>query len=226
MNMKHVILLGDSVFDNAAYVGNGPDVIGQLSAALPAGWRAELHAMDGARIADIEAQLGAVSNRATHLVVSIGGNDAMRESGVLEQNARSVAEALEKLAAIRERFQQAYAAMLDLVAARQLPTAVCTIYEPRFPETSRRRLSATALAMLNDCISREAFSRTLALIDLRLICDCEEDFANAIEPSVRGGAKIADAVVRFTTGTEGEAVIFARRRSSQVEPKRDEPSDG
>src|SRR5688572_6139804 len=130
--MQTVILLGDSVFDNAAYVGRGPDVIGQLSAALPAGWRAELHAMDGAQVADIEAQLGAASNRATHLVVSIGGNDALRESGVLGQNARSVAEALEKLAAMRERFQQAYAAMLDLV------------------------------------------------VDLRLICDCEEDFANAI----------------------------------------------
>lgn len=224
--MQHVILLGDSVFDNAAYVGDGPDVIGQLSAALPAGWRAELHAMDGAQIADIEAQLGAASNRATHLVVSIGGNDALRESGVLGQNARSVAEALEKLAAIRERFQQAYASMLDLVVARRLPTAVCTIYEPRFPETSRRRLSATALAMLNDCITREAFYRTLALVDLRLICDCEEDFANAIEPFVRGGAKIADAVVRFATGATGEAIIFARRRSSQVEPKRDDPSDG
>ena len=208
--MQHVILLGDSIFDNLAYVGNGPDVIGQLTAALPAGWCAELRAIDGARIADVEAQLRAVSNVATHLVVSIGGNDALHESGVLEQKARSVAEALEKLAAIRERFQHAYARMLDLVAARRLPTAVCTIYEPRFPETTLRRLSATALALLNDCITREAFSRTLALIDLRLICDCEEDFANAIEPSVRGGAKIADAVARFAAGASGEAIVFAR----------------
>jgi hypothetical protein len=29
--MGHVILLGDSVFDNAAYVGGAPDVIAQLS---------------------------------------------------------------------------------------------------------------------------------------------------------------------------------------------------
>jgi hypothetical protein len=28
--MGHVILLGDSVFDNAAYVGGAPDVIAQL----------------------------------------------------------------------------------------------------------------------------------------------------------------------------------------------------
>ncbi len=29
--MKHVVLLGDSIFDNKAYVGDGPDVITQLS---------------------------------------------------------------------------------------------------------------------------------------------------------------------------------------------------
>src|SRR5690349_5483722 len=32
---RHVVLLGDSIFDNAAYVGGGPDVITQLRAALP-----------------------------------------------------------------------------------------------------------------------------------------------------------------------------------------------
>ena len=33
----NVVLLGDSIFDNKAYVGDGPDVIKQLSAALPVG---------------------------------------------------------------------------------------------------------------------------------------------------------------------------------------------
>jgi hypothetical protein len=42
--MGYVILLGDSVFDNAAYVGGGPDVIAQLREQLPAGWRATLSA--------------------------------------------------------------------------------------------------------------------------------------------------------------------------------------
>ena len=33
--MKHVVLLGDSVFDNSAYVPNEPDVIEQLKRKLP-----------------------------------------------------------------------------------------------------------------------------------------------------------------------------------------------
>jgi hypothetical protein len=68
---------------------------------------------------------------------------------------------------------------------------VGTIYEPRFPEAPRRKLAATALTLLNDKITRQAFARGLTLIDLRLICDEDADFANPIEPSARGGAKIA-----------------------------------
>ena len=36
--MGHVILLGDSIFDNARYVPGGPSVIEQLRRALPDGW--------------------------------------------------------------------------------------------------------------------------------------------------------------------------------------------
>jgi hypothetical protein len=55
--MKHVVLLGDSVFDNAAYVGGGPDVVTQLRQRLPPGWRASLLAVDGSVIASIAQQL-------------------------------------------------------------------------------------------------------------------------------------------------------------------------
>ena len=195
--MPHVVLLGDSVFDNGAYVAGGPYVVAQLRGIFPGEARATLGAVDGATLAGVAGQLARVPADATHLVVSAGGNDALREAGVLDERARSVAEALDKIAAARERFQRDYRAMLAAVLARNLPTAVCTIYEARFPQAELRRLAATALAVLNDCITREAFARDLALIDLRLVCDDDADFANAIEPSVAGGAKIARAVARF-----------------------------
>jgi hypothetical protein len=209
--MPHVVLLGDSVFDNAAYVGDGPDVARQLRGILPGDARATLCAVDGATLAAVEGQLARVPADATHLVVSAGGNDALREAAVLDERARSVAEALDKIAAARERFQRDYSAMLAAVLARNLPTAVCTIYEARFPEAARRRLAATALAVLNDCITREAFARGLALIDLRLVCDDDADFANAIEPSVAGGAKIARAIARFALPDGApRSQVFAR----------------
>jgi hypothetical protein len=51
--MPHVVLLGDSTFDNAAYVAGGPDVPTQLQAHLPHDWRVSLVAVDGDRTQDV-----------------------------------------------------------------------------------------------------------------------------------------------------------------------------
>jgi hypothetical protein len=134
---------------------------------------------------------------ASHLVLSIGGNDALGDAGLLDQKVGSMAEALELITNVRERFRSAYARMLDKVLEHRLPVAVCTIYEARFPEPMLRKLAATALTALNDAITREAFSRGADCIDLRVLCDDDRDFANAIEPSVHGGAKIARAILSF-----------------------------
>lgn len=207
--MNHIVLVGDSVFDNAAYVAGGPDVVRQLRGILPSGWRTTLNALDGAVIADIARQLRNLPADATHLVVSAGGNDALGETHLLERSVGSMAEALELLAEVRERFRVAYAAMLEEVLQRRLHTAVCTIYEPRFPEPPQRRLAATALTVLNDAITREAFARGLDCIDLRVLCHKDADFANPIEPSVHGGAKIARAILAFAAkdGSPSSRVI-------------------
>ena len=93
-----------------------------------------------------------------------------------------MAEALDKLAKVREAFARDYRTMLDDVIARGLPVAVCTIYDARFPDAKQRRLASLGLTIFNDCITREAAARGLALIDLRLLLTAKEDLANPIEP--------------------------------------------
>ncbi|KAA0123188.1 SGNH/GDSL hydrolase family protein [Methylobacterium sp. P1-11] len=212
--MAHVILLGDSVFDNAAYVGVGPEVVQQLRSALPDSWQATRLALDGNVTADVRRQLGGIPPDTTHLVVSVGGNDALRASGVLERTARSVADALGLLAEVRERFQAEYAAMLDAVRSVARPTALCTIYDPRYPDPQRRLLASTALTLLNDVITREAFARGLDILDLRVLCSENADFANPIEPSVQGGRKIAEAIRAFVQAQpeQRDSRVFARVR--------------
>ena len=56
----------------------------------------------------------------------------------------------------------------------------------------------------------EAFARDLTLIDLRLICESDSDFANPIEPSIAGGAKIARAIAQFATGTGVRTPVIPR----------------
>jgi GDSL-like Lipase/Acylhydrolase family len=193
--MPHAVLLGDSVFDNAAYVVGGPDVIAQLRDKLPTGWRASLAAVDGSTIADIASQLDRLPSDATHLIVSVGGNDALGHSAILSAPSHSVADTLIKLSDIQQEFRITYSQMIEAVLRRQLPTAFCTIYDPRYPDPIQRRVATTALAVLNDSIIREAVVRGLPLIDLRLVCSEDSDFANPIEPSVKGGWKIAAAIV-------------------------------
>jgi lysophospholipase L1-like esterase len=204
----HVVLLGDSVFDNAAYVAGGPDVVSQLRDVLPAGWRATLGAVDGSVTASVARQLERLPADATQLIVSVGGNDALQASDILTAGAASTAEALLKLAAVRDTFEFNYQQMLRRVLARHLPTAACTIYYPRFPDAALQRLAVTALASFNDCITRAAFAAGLPLLDLRLICSDDADYANPIEPSARGGEKIAAAIRTLLAAHD-----FTRRRT-------------
>jgi hypothetical protein len=209
--MPHVVLLGDSIFDNKAYVGGGPDVIAQVRDDLPAGWQATLRAVDGATTASVPAQLARLPADATHLVLSVGGNDALGYSGVLGRPARSVAEALELLGEVSRRFEAEYRAMLKGVLARGLPTAICTIYNPNYPDPVRQRVTVAALAFMNDPIVRIAAETALPLIDLRLICSEPADYANPIEPSSRGGEKIAAAISALVLNHDfhsGRAVLM------------------
>ena len=190
------MLLGDSIFDNAAYLAAGtPDVVRQVRQQFPYESKATLAAVDGSKMRDVRKQLRSLPADATHLILSVGGNDALGSSDFLTAPSRSTAETLLGLADIGDEFERTYFAMLTEVLAQGLPTAVCSVYYPRFPEATLQRMAVTALTVFNDCIIRAAFAHSLPLLDLRLICTEEGDYANSIEPSARGGEKIARAIV-------------------------------
>ena len=197
--MGHLVLLGDSIFDNAAYVRGAPDLVRQLRGKLPTTWDASLLAVDGSVTSGVVSQLARLPRDATHLVVSAGGNDALGASHLLGQSVASVAEAVSLLEVAQARFASDYATMVEAVTATRLEIALCTIYDTP-PSGSEYRLIRTALSLFNDMITRAAFSAGLSLIDLRLICDEDEDYANPIEPSERGGDKIARAIAGWASG--------------------------
>lgn len=193
----HVILLGDSIFDNAVYVTpGGTSVVEHLHRALPDPWRGSLLAVDGARIADVERQLVRLPSDATHLVLSVGGNDALWMAGnVFAEVATDVRSALETLSGPIEGFARGYRGLVQALTRRALPLALCTIYD-RIPGlTGAERVG---LSVFNDVITRTAFEVGATLIDLRLMCNERSDYAavSPIEPSTAGGGKIARAIVR------------------------------
>jgi hypothetical protein len=205
--MGHVVLLGDSIFDNALYVPGRPPVIDQLRQGLPGGWRATLLAVDGHTAGDVPGQLARLPADATHLVVSAGGNDALGASGILGQSADSVGHALAQLHAAQAEFREVYRRMLRAVLAAGKPTAVCTVYDA-IPGLVPAEL--TALGLFNEVILREAFLAGLPVVDLRLVCTDAADYSSLspIEPSVAGGSKITRVVTGVATAHD-----FSRRHS-------------
>jgi hypothetical protein len=195
--VKHIFLLGDSVFDNAAYVNGGPDVIKQLKTTLPKDWKATLLAVDGSVTTDVINQVAKIPASATHLIVSAGGNDGLSRADILQKPASSVGDAVEQLAAHRAEFHQNYHRMLIALFALKLPLALCTVYDPHFPDPLMQRLTTTALNIFNDCILREAITHGLPVLDLRLICTEAGDYANEIEPGVPGGRKIVARILNL-----------------------------
>lgn len=193
--MPHIVLLGDSIFDNATYVGENPDVISQLQTKLPENWNASLNAVDGNKVDDVYTQLEKLPKDATHLVLSIGGNNALSCIGILNEKVVSSAEVFIKLANLREDFAQKYQKLLQRILSLGMSTTICTIYNPSYPESTYQRIAVSALTIFNDVITRQAFQQGIPLIDLRLTCNEATDYANPIEPSCAGGEKIVHAIV-------------------------------
>ena len=203
--MPHLVLLGDSIFDNAAYTAGGPDVVTQLRAQLPPGWSATLAAVDGSQADAVAGQVAGLPGDATHLVLSVGGNDALMASGLLDEPVYSSADALRLIGASVREFESRYRAAVAACLARGLPLVVCTIYNGNFPDPDYRERVVVALTVFNDAIVRAACSHGLDVIDLRAVCDLPQDYANPIEPSSIGGAKIARVIARVVTGAAAPA---------------------
>jgi hypothetical protein len=210
--MPHLVLLGDSIFDNGVYVPGHPAVIDQVRAELPGDWQATLLAVDGNITIDVERHLKRLPDDATHLAISVGGNDALGASSILAQPARSVAEVMNEMANVQSDFRRAYHEMLTEVLSRRLPTLVCTIYDA-IPGLENDAVAA--LSLFNDVITREAARASIPVLDLRLLCSERTDYSalSPIEPSHLGGRKIAAALARIVMTHDfgrGVATVYSQ----------------
>ena len=213
--MKHIVLLGDSIFDNSPYVDPGElDVPHQLRTLVKSDCKVTHLAVDGHVISDIRNQLRSLPSDATHLFVTVGGNDGLGHLSIFNEPVDTIGDALQKMYLIGESFQKDYSEMVDLVLSHNLTTTFCSIYYPRFHSRSLSRVESylpmrangetiqqmamAAETIFNDIITYEIFKRNLPLIDLRVLCDEDQDFANPIEPSCIGGMKIANKIKGIT----------------------------
>ncbi len=192
---RHIVLLGDSIFDNALYVPGGPSVVEHIRRILPAGDRVTMIALDGATVSSVFRQLERVPDDATHLVLSAGGNDALWTAGnIFAQESTDVRSSLQRIAELLVGFKSEYRRLICALRELRLPLVTCTVYD----SVPGLDSSETAgLCLFNDTITRTAFELGTTLIDLRTICNESSDYSSVspIEPSASGGGKIARAIL-------------------------------
>jgi lysophospholipase L1-like esterase len=190
-----VFLLGDSIIDNAGYLRPGePDVASQLASHTVV-----KHAIDGAKSGDVLARQVAEVERAEHIVLSAGGNDAMAQIHLLEDPVQQCAkDVLVRLWSIREEFQRSYAALLARLALTRRPVLVLTVYNPCFHAhgfgAAYHQAAESAVSIINDVVQQEARHRLFDILELRTLFNDPADYVNPIEPSAIGGAKLANSM--------------------------------
>jgi lysophospholipase L1-like esterase len=192
--VMHLVLLGDSTIDNQNYTKGELSVEGHLRRSTLAGTITRL-ATDGHTTSHIPEQLEHLPDDATHLVLSVGGNDALMNINILERPALDVWDAVRSISDIINVFKKNYRKCLDEVLSHSLPTVVCTIYNGAFESVQEQKVMTTMARLFNDVIIQCANDSDCPVIDLRTICTEREDYFNPIEPSAIGGEKIAKAII-------------------------------
>ena len=227
MNRK-LLLLGDSIIDNKSYILTSElDVTEHLK---------KLHsdqpdifitnnAVDGDTMFNLEyehLESEEVEN-ASHIVVSIGGNDLLHNISFLQKTSQ-LSEVLGKDARIgkwgakelnpsRNRvfeetyfeiikpFKKQYETIVTNLSNHRAKLLLCTVYEGDLVDSDEfsdvNNSSKTMVSLFNDIVYRTANKYSADVLELREIFVRPEDYANPIEPSHIGGGKLAKAIQKW-----------------------------
>ncbi len=201
MSIKAIELFGDSLLQNMSYTLAGESVIDHMHRLSPV--PVSQFAVDGDITTDtllILEDRDDDFNPETGVVLSVGGNDALRSASILEHPVSSVFESFTKMIPILDAFRSRYVAVLErllkMYEGEQI--RVLTIHNRVPISTSMPREALTALGMFNEIILEECSRRDLQIIDLRVICESPDSYSDIspIEPSGVGGRRIVGAILQ------------------------------
>jgi hypothetical protein len=139
-----------------------------------------------------QSRVRAIPAGVTHIGICIDGGWAIETSGLLQGYALTIREALDALARAADEFESMFARLIAAAAETGVPTIVCTLVPARYTESSQQRAAATALAIFNDRILRRAIAAQLSIVELRLVCDEDSDYASETLLSHAGVRKVAN----------------------------------
>jgi hypothetical protein len=184
--IRHLVLLGDAL-QNIDLGEGDPE-----SALVPRPrnpWK--LTVLEPPQVLQ-QGHIRAIPADASHVGICIDGGWAIEASGLLRGGAQSIRDALDALASAADEFESIFVRLVGAATETGLPTIVCTLVPARYVEPFQQRVAATALAIFNDRILRGAFAARLSIVELRLVCDEDGDYASETLLSRSGVRKVAN----------------------------------
>lgn len=182
----NIVLIGDSMLNNSVYVLSGQSIPDLISKDLEKITGTTLYnfAKDGATINDCYSQLDKIStdlnNSNTTIFISVGGNNIL--------NSRTKMD----FTAITNLFNQ-YIELIKSIKTR-LPNANIVVLNLYFPVRSHYLSYYDAIEQWNKLLEDNTFLG-YKLIQTNKLLVTADDFTYDIEPSFKGGKKIATAIL-------------------------------
>ena len=201
--IKVVALLGDSIIDNKVYVEqNELSVTEHLQKINDEDYYFEMIAVDGDTTKEvIDNQLEKIRANNSHIVLSIGGNDLLQKLDIMFNETSGMIESLEIASQTIEEIKSRYEEILIHLKNLNQPVLLCTIYEgdlqsdPYLAEVEEA--GKVLLRMMNDTIHFLGKKHSIEVLELRNIFTEVSDYANPIEPSHKGGEKLAKEIINW-----------------------------
>jgi lysophospholipase L1-like esterase len=184
---RHLVLLGDSIFDNPQMIHH------YLRKHLQ--HPVTLVARGGSVSAQIHAQIPYVPRDATHLVVSVGGNDALRIAFSLGVSITSMFQLPTRVSAFEADYEHAVSELKRL----HKPVLLVLPYNPCLPDPTMSWIARMGLPLFHNAMKRVAKKHDCAVLDLRTVINHEQPDLYApgdpIHPSREGSVRIAAAIM-------------------------------
>ena len=186
---KTIVLLGDSILKNNSYVSDGKGVDNLLEERNP---NIVSLAVNNSKIVDVYGQINEIpldiNNTSTFIFLSSGGNDIL--SFYVDQHGdttdtgflNTMLAAYKKLIkSIQTRMNKCQIVIIDIYYPTSNPFAQ---YRPIIEEW-------------NTLVRNYARENLLGLLQISQTVTSSEDFTLGIEPSEKGGAKIAQQILDY-----------------------------
>jgi len=139
-----------------------------------------------------QGRVRAIPAEATHIGICVDGAWAIETKRTAARECADNPGGPGRSGPAADEFENMFAC---LIAAARRPVcrrSYARSFRRRYTEPSQQRVAATALAIFNDRVLRRAIAARLSIVELRLVCDEESDYASETLLSHTGVRKVAN----------------------------------